>query len=59
VSIGEGALVAAGSVITEDVPSDALALGRARQTTKAARAGATRAKLREREAAKPGVGSHH
>jgi len=34
VEIGEGALVAAGSVITEDVPAHALALGRARQTVK-------------------------
>jgi len=33
-SIGEGAYIAAGSSITEDVPADALALGRARQTTK-------------------------
>jgi bifunctional UDP-N-acetylglucosamine pyrophosphorylase/glucosamine-1-phosphate N-acetyltransferase len=32
--IGEGAYVAAGSCITDDVPADALALGRARQTTK-------------------------
>ena len=31
-SIGDGALVAAGSVITDPVPADALALGRARQT---------------------------
>jgi bifunctional UDP-N-acetylglucosamine pyrophosphorylase/glucosamine-1-phosphate N-acetyltransferase len=34
VTIGEGAYVAAGSTITQDVPSDALALGRARQVTK-------------------------
>jgi bifunctional UDP-N-acetylglucosamine pyrophosphorylase/glucosamine-1-phosphate N-acetyltransferase len=34
VEIGEGAYVAAGSVITDDVPSDALALGRARQVIK-------------------------
>jgi bifunctional UDP-N-acetylglucosamine pyrophosphorylase/glucosamine-1-phosphate N-acetyltransferase len=34
VTIGEGAYVAAGSTITEDVPKDALALGRARQVTK-------------------------
>jgi bifunctional UDP-N-acetylglucosamine pyrophosphorylase/glucosamine-1-phosphate N-acetyltransferase len=33
--IGHGSYVAAGSCITEDVPADALALGRARQTTKA------------------------
>ncbi len=32
--IGKGAYVAAGSTITEDVPADALALGRSRQTTK-------------------------
>lgn len=34
VTIGEEALVAAGSVITTDVPDAALALGRARQVTK-------------------------
>lgn len=34
VRIGKGAYVAAGSTITEDVPSDALALGRTRQITK-------------------------
>ena len=34
VTVGEGALVASGSVITEDVPADALALGRSRQTNK-------------------------
>ena len=34
VTIGEGSYVAAGSTITEDVPKDALALGRARQVTK-------------------------
>jgi len=32
--IGRGSYIAAGSCITEDVPSDALALGRARQVTK-------------------------
>ena len=34
-TIQDGAYVAAGSSITEDVPADALALGRARQVTKA------------------------
>jgi bifunctional UDP-N-acetylglucosamine pyrophosphorylase/glucosamine-1-phosphate N-acetyltransferase len=34
VRIGDGAVTAAGSVITEDVPAGALALGRARQVTK-------------------------
>jgi bifunctional UDP-N-acetylglucosamine pyrophosphorylase/glucosamine-1-phosphate N-acetyltransferase len=33
-TLGEGAYVAAGSCITEDVPPDSLALGRSRQTTK-------------------------
>jgi bifunctional UDP-N-acetylglucosamine pyrophosphorylase/glucosamine-1-phosphate N-acetyltransferase len=33
-TVGEGAYVGAGSTITEDVPPDALALGRARQVTK-------------------------
>jgi bifunctional UDP-N-acetylglucosamine pyrophosphorylase / glucosamine-1-phosphate N-acetyltransferase len=34
ISIGDGSYVAAGSCITEDVPPDALALGRVRQVTK-------------------------
>ena len=34
VTLGDGAYVAAGSCITEDVPPDSLALGRSRQTTK-------------------------
>ena len=37
VSIGKEAYVASGSVITEDVPDDALAFGRARQATKPGR----------------------
>ena len=45
VAIGEGAFVAAGSVITEDVAPDALAFGRARQTEKPGGA----AKLRARK----------
>ncbi len=38
VSLGDGAFVAAGSTITEDVPERAMALGRARQVTKPGRA---------------------
>jgi bifunctional UDP-N-acetylglucosamine pyrophosphorylase/glucosamine-1-phosphate N-acetyltransferase len=34
VSVGDGALIAAGSVITEDVAPETLAIGRARQTNK-------------------------
>ena len=34
VTVGAGAMTASGSVITEDVPADALALGRARQVTR-------------------------
>ena len=49
VTVGQGALIAAGSVITSDVPSDALALGRSRQTTLERRASATRKKLRALE----------
>lgn len=47
VEVGAEAIVAAGSVITSDVPARALALGRARQATKEARADDTRKKLRD------------
>jgi len=43
VSVGPGAYVAAGSTITEDVPQDALALGRSRQVVKPGWAAARRA----------------
>ena len=33
-TIGSGAYIAAGSCITEDVPTESLALGRSRQVTK-------------------------
>jgi bifunctional UDP-N-acetylglucosamine pyrophosphorylase / glucosamine-1-phosphate N-acetyltransferase len=45
VTVGEGAYIAAGSSITQDVPKDALALGRARQVTKAGWAAARRERL--------------
>lgn len=44
VTIGEGAMVAAGSVITEDVTPDALAIARGKQVEKPGRAAAFRAK---------------
>lgn len=43
VRVGRGAYVAAASCITEDVPADSLALGRARQTVKEGWAAAKRA----------------
>jgi bifunctional UDP-N-acetylglucosamine pyrophosphorylase/glucosamine-1-phosphate N-acetyltransferase len=49
VTVGPGAFTAAGSTITEDVPADALALGRGRQAVKEGWARAFRA---ERRAAK-------
>ena len=57
VIVGDGALIASGSVITEDVPADALAFGRARQTNKPGAAAAfretARAKKEAAKAAKP------
>jgi bifunctional UDP-N-acetylglucosamine pyrophosphorylase / glucosamine-1-phosphate N-acetyltransferase len=43
-TVGQGSYIAAGSCITEDVPEDALALGRARQTVKEGWAAARRNK---------------
>ncbi len=43
VTIGDGAITAAGSVITEDLPANALGLGRARQVTKPEQAARFRA----------------
>ncbi len=46
VNIGDGAITAAGSVITEDVAADALVIARARQVAKPGRAAAIRAQSR-------------
>jgi bifunctional UDP-N-acetylglucosamine pyrophosphorylase/glucosamine-1-phosphate N-acetyltransferase len=46
VTVGDGAYVATGSVVTEDVPKDALAIARARQANKPGRAAQLREKLR-------------
>jgi bifunctional UDP-N-acetylglucosamine pyrophosphorylase / glucosamine-1-phosphate N-acetyltransferase len=52
VVIGDGALIASGSVITEDVPADAMAFGRARQTVKPEAAAAFRVEAKAKKAAK-------
>ena len=46
-TVGEGAYVAAGSTVTEDVPGDSLVLGRARQVTKPGWAARRRAAVAE------------
>jgi bifunctional UDP-N-acetylglucosamine pyrophosphorylase/glucosamine-1-phosphate N-acetyltransferase len=52
VKIGDGAYVASGSVITSEVPADAVAFGRARQANKEGRASRLRSMLK---AGKPGA----
>jgi bifunctional UDP-N-acetylglucosamine pyrophosphorylase/glucosamine-1-phosphate N-acetyltransferase len=52
VSIGDGALVASGSVVTEDVPDDAVAFGRARQEVKLGRAKILRERYQAEKAAR-------
>jgi bifunctional UDP-N-acetylglucosamine pyrophosphorylase / glucosamine-1-phosphate N-acetyltransferase len=47
VVVGDGAYVATGSVVTSDVPADALAIARARQVDKPGRAAELRERLRK------------
>jgi bifunctional UDP-N-acetylglucosamine pyrophosphorylase/glucosamine-1-phosphate N-acetyltransferase len=47
VTVGDGAYVATGSVVTSDVPADALTIARARQVDKPGRAAELRARLRK------------
>jgi bifunctional UDP-N-acetylglucosamine pyrophosphorylase/glucosamine-1-phosphate N-acetyltransferase len=52
VTVGDGALTASGSVITEDVPAEAVAIGRSRQVTKPGLATRMFEKLKAIKAAK-------
>ena len=49
VTVGAGAIVAAGSVVTSDVPENALTVARSQQVNKAGRATEIRARLRRKD----------
>lgn len=59
VNVGKGAIIAAGSTITDRVPPDAVAFGRAPQVTKEGRAAATRQKRQAMAAPKADEAGHH
>jgi bifunctional UDP-N-acetylglucosamine pyrophosphorylase/glucosamine-1-phosphate N-acetyltransferase len=48
VTVGDGAITGAGSVITEDIPADAFAVARGKQVNKPGRAAAMREKLQRK-----------
>jgi bifunctional UDP-N-acetylglucosamine pyrophosphorylase/glucosamine-1-phosphate N-acetyltransferase len=52
VTVGDGAYTASGSVITDDVPADAVAFGRARQENKPGYAPTLRERALAKKAAK-------
>jgi bifunctional UDP-N-acetylglucosamine pyrophosphorylase/glucosamine-1-phosphate N-acetyltransferase len=53
VTVGDGAYIAAGSTITENIPADSLGIARARQANKPGWAAKRRAKLHGKSAANP------
>jgi bifunctional UDP-N-acetylglucosamine pyrophosphorylase/glucosamine-1-phosphate N-acetyltransferase len=59
VTIGKGGYIASGSVITESVPDDALAFGRARQKTIPGKAKELRERFASAAAAKKKAGADH
>lgn len=52
VAVGDGAVLAAGSVVTDNVPASAAVFGRARQTTKEGYADSLRNRLKAKHAQK-------
>ncbi len=53
-TLGDGAFVAAGSVVTSDVPENALAIGRGQQVNKEGRAKVMREMLAAAKASRKG-----